>query len=75
MKILHEVNVKDGARVFHPWMLDKKTQQRYLFPHFHFVGFGWFRNKQHLEEKHGWKILYKGQRKTLWIISIQKLSY
>jgi len=46
MKILREVNVKDGALVFHPWRLDKKIQQMYLYPHFHFVEFGWFRNVQ-----------------------------
>ena len=66
MKILHEVNVKDGALVFHPWRLDKKIQQMYLFPHFHFVGFGWIRNAQVVAEKYGWKILYKGIRKTLF---------
>ena len=66
MKILHEVNVKDGALVFHPWRLDKKTNSMYLYPHFHFVGFGWFRNLQKIAEKYGWKILYKGKRKTLF---------
>ena len=66
MKILHEVNVKDGALVFHPWRLDRIISEVYEYPHFHFIGFGWFRNKQHIEEKYGWKVLYKGKRKTLF---------
>lgn len=66
MKILREVRVKDGALVLHPWRLDKKELEMYESPHFHFVGFGWFRNKRHVEEKYGWKVLYMGQRGNLF---------
>ena len=66
MKILREVNVKDGALAFHPWRRNEKTNEMYVFPHFHFVGFGWFRNVQKVAEKYGWKILFKGIRKTLF---------
>ena len=65
MKILHEVNVKDGALIFHPWRLDKKISEMFKFPHFHFVGFGWLRNLHIIAEKYGWKVLYLGKRETI----------
>ncbi|MBM3910807.1 MAG: hypothetical protein FJ356_04075 [Thaumarchaeota archaeon] len=66
MMILKEVNVKDGALILHPWRFDRTKSEWYSSPHYHFVGFGWFRNLELVARKYGWKVLYKGVRGNIF---------
>ncbi len=64
-KILKEVNLKGGALIFHPWRLIKEKLELFEYPHFHFIGFGWLRNLKLVATRYGWRVIYKGKRKTI----------
>jgi len=73
--VLKKTKVDGGSIIFHPFRKYPKTRNWYYSPHFHFVGFGSYRN---IATAFGWKRWYvgnKGFRKSVFQTYCYLLSH
>ncbi len=69
--VLKQAKVAGGALIFHPFRKDPKNGNWYWSPHFHFVGYGSYRNIANAFGWKGWYVGIKGIRKS----TFQTLCY
>ena len=76
-RILKEVGFFYAEVVFHGFRLKKPAKSRwYWSPHFHVVGYGDIRGKlEQIRLKYGWKVGYKGIRKSVFQTMCYLLSH
>ena len=73
--VLKKTGVEGGALIFHPFRLDRNTGDWKWSPHYHFVGFGSYRN---IVNAFGWKRWFvgnKGERESVFQTFCYLLSH
>jgi len=74
-KLLDRAGIEGGLMIYHPFGLDKKTEQWIVRPHFHVVGFGWVVDTKKISDSEGWVIKNKGLRGIRDIFSILSVAF
>ena len=74
-KLLDRAGIEGGLMIYHPFGLDKKTDQWIVRPHFHVVGFGWVVDTTKISDSEGWVIKNKGLRDSLHSTIYYQLSH
>ncbi len=74
-KLLDRAGIEGGLMIYHPFGLDKKTDQWIVRPHFHVVGFGWVVDTKKISDSEGWVIKNKGLRDSLHSTIYYQLSH
>jgi len=73
--LLDRAGIEGGLMIYHPFGLDKKTDQWVVRPHFHVVGFGWVIDTKKISDSEGWVIKNKGLRDSLHSTIYYQLSH
>jgi len=74
-KLINQAGIEGGLMIYHPFSLDKKTNQWIVRPHFHILGFGWVVDTKKISNSEGWVIKNKGLRDSLHSTIYYQLSH
>ena len=74
-KILKEVKADSGLIIYHPFRIDKKTDEWFYSPHFHVLGFGWVEGVAEAYNKYGYVIKNLGKRDSVFGTIYYQLSH
>jgi len=74
-KLINQAGIEGGLMIYHPFGLDKKSDQWIIRPHFHILGFGWVVNTKKISDSEGWVIKNKGLRDSLHSTIYYQLSH